>query len=485
MNSQSITQSTLYRYRYLLARLLIILLAAYGLFWRLGTMLPSVSRHDAEYLESLTTQSLAANPVYAPHKLLNMAVVSHFGVSIFNLRLTSVIFAAAALLFFYLLIKEVFRERIALVATILIATSSLWLGLARSASPEISVAFFTLAVIYLGKRANQHRSPLWLYALSLTLGLAFYQPYLGFLLLIASPFFFRRAKEILAEVHPAVKYSLPVLTLAVVAPVIYAAVVSQSVLNQLLPGLIDPPSISQYLANTRDVIAAFFWRFKTDWSFNLGSLPLLDIFSAVMIILGIYHLDRDISPQLTKAVYIGLAAAILLIALGGEPRTVALLLPFIYILIASGIVLLFSQWYEIFPRNPIARLTAFVPTILLIFAVIYYHHNRYFVAWPSTPEVNREYPASISAVAAHANAYSDREWLVYITPDEAARLRPISRLVPRIKITSVFESIVGQQNIIISGTAYSKLNRREQSKLGRLNPTYSSSSLNPVLIWSN
>lgn len=65
--------------------------------------------------------------------------------------------------------------------------------------------------------------------------------------------------------------------------------------------------------------------------------------------------------------------------------------PFLYIIAAAGIALLLQQWFTVFPKNPFARSVGVVLISICISASVAYNLHRYFIAWPHTPEVIREF----------------------------------------------------------------------------------------------
>ncbi|MGH7234344.1 MAG: hypothetical protein ACREF7_02765, partial [Candidatus Saccharimonadales bacterium] len=67
------------------------------------------------------------------------------------------------------------------------------------------------------------------------------------------------------------------------------------------------------------------------------------------------------------------------------------LLPLIAITAGTGLAFLLKEWFEIFPRNPIARTTGLVIMFAVITLSAVYEIRSYFVAWPSDPATTAIY----------------------------------------------------------------------------------------------
>jgi len=205
-----------------------------------------------------------------------------------------------------------------------------------------------------------------------------------------------------------------------------------------------------------------------------------------MFVLGFYYLDHEISRSLTQFMLFGLVAFLLILGINPLPGNLLLLIPLIYILVAAGLVMLFSQWYEIFPRNPIARMAVFMPTIILLGAVIWYHHTRYFVAGPSSPVTVAVFPPLSPTIKEFVDLAGEGRESVILTTDEETQIALASvRLYPHVQITSVASAAIGQPNLAITSSAYEQLNNEQLRQANRadLLPLSSSLSTTPVVLW--
>jgi len=365
--------------------LAVLLLLGFLYFAKVGTLVPGPTPAENEAIaSSKTLLSIVNNPLNAPHKLLQYGVQKAGFDSIAVLRVVSGAFAILLVVTFHRLVRKWYSKRIALLTTCLLATSSWLLAIGRSATPNILLSswFFVIFLLLWFRHSRNVKLAPPLLLLSLTALL--YIPgtvYLVGLIAIwyatSAPTFFRFMKK------------LPITTGLIaggllLAPLIISFVRQPSLLSDwlLLP---DQLTIGDFLQNIRGLGTTFFYQSLPNPEFWLGRLPLLDALTGTMVLLGVYsyrfHLRMERTPLLALVILLG----IIVIGAAG-PQLVFLLLPFVYVLVASGLAYLLERWFNVFPRNPVARaLGTTLVSVAVIFAG-YYHLNRYFVAWPNAPE---------------------------------------------------------------------------------------------------
>ncbi len=113
----------------------------------------------------------------------------------------------------------------------------------------------------------------------------------------------------------------------------------------------------------------------------LGHLPILDIFTLVACLAGIYYYASH--TQVSRGRLLGLFFVIgaILVGLGG-PVGISVLVPLLYITAATGIAYLLHDWLRVFPLNPVARGLGVGMIILAVCLSSAYNLRSYFVAWP-------------------------------------------------------------------------------------------------------
>ena len=177
-------------------------------------------------------------------------------------------------------------------------------------------------------------------------------------------------------------------------PLIWASVNTPSILL-LASGLPEHiPSFRSIFDNFIRIPENIFLRGPDDPVRWLGRLPLLDVFSTAMFVLGIYSIRYSLKQHKIQII-IGSSIFFALLITTGGALTVTVLMPAIYILIAGGLAFLLQQWFTVFPRNPLAQTLATSMISISVLLVCFYHINHYFVAWPQTPTTKSSFRHSL------------------------------------------------------------------------------------------
>ncbi len=365
------------------------------LCFKLGSLPTHLSPDDVAAVQATHSwHSLLDNPLYAPHKIILVGLQAAGLRSLVALRSASIAWALLMLLFFFSTLRHWFTKRIAVIGTLLLASSSWFLVDARSVTPEIMQAGL-IALLAVGGWLRYSRArvlPL-LLGVGLTAVLC-YIPGMVWFVLLAIFWQRRTIKTALEETRLGTTLIASVLTVALLAPLIYALVRSPRQAQTLLGLPASLPTWQQLAHNAINVPLALFVRAPANPTHWLGHMPLLDVFAAVMFALGLYsfyyrrQLDR--AKVLTG---IGLFGG-LLITLGGG-ISLTLLLPAVYIIITAGVNLMLQQWLTVFPRNPLARTLGTLLLVLAVAASSFYQLDRYYRAWQRAPATKQIYSRSL------------------------------------------------------------------------------------------
>lgn len=113
----------------------------------------------------------------------------------------------------------------------------------------------------------------------------------------------------------------------------------------------------------------------------LGQLPILDVFTLIVTILGIVFYTRHWRSSRAHQIGIYGLLSFLLIGLGGSV-TLSLVIPLLYLLAGSGLSWLLRDWLTRFPNNPIARAVGIALITTAVVTSCVYNLQSYFVAWP-------------------------------------------------------------------------------------------------------
>lgn len=361
------------------------------LFFRISTLLPGYSASEAQtYAASHGFRHIFEHPINAPFTLTTHLLTFVSQHSFLLTRLTAVAFGLATLLAFWWVLQHWYDRRVAFFGTVLFGSSAWFLHTARFGTPDV-LMFLVIMLIACGVWLKKSSNPI---ALFLCFGLSIallYVPGMIWVVALGVIWQWRTIDRIFRKQLWLV--TLGGLLLASALVPLALAIYKTPELWKTLIGLPASgwPQVGEVLSNLYQIPMAFFFRYvdasPETW---LGNLAILDIFSIAMLFLGGYVFVKHANLQRVKLVAWALLGGIALISLGGGV-SLSLIVPFVYILVAVGIGFLFSRWYQVFPRNPIAHVLALVLVSLAVLTACSYQLRHYFVAWPRNKETRSVY----------------------------------------------------------------------------------------------
>lgn len=151
------------------------------------------------------------------------------------------------------------------------------------------------------------------------------------------------------------------------------------------------PGIGTIKANITELPSQLFVNGVNDGSLWLYRTPIIDWVTLIFLIVGLtYFVSSKNFTVRTKYIVTITLLSLILIFLNG-PLYISLLLPSVYIIVATGIKYLKHQWFAIFPNNPLARGFGALLILISIMMVSGYHIERYFIGWPETEKYQQVY----------------------------------------------------------------------------------------------
>lgn len=367
----------------LLASLALLTLA--GLFlYRLGSLTGGLSAVELQTASSTYGwHGLYQQPLYLPLNLTRSIIYffsSHHDQLL--LRLPNAIFGALTVIIFAWLIKMWHGTRTAILGTLLFATAASVLHASRLASYDVLYLLLLPAILLSVAAMQRHSSKAPVYYGSLLLwGTLMYIP--GAIWLIGLTVFWERKaiKRGWQTYSSWQRRLMYVLSGLIWAPLLAISFTKPGRLREWL-GLPTHLSSPLNLAKQfKDVFVHLFVHGPANAAFWLDKAPLMDVFTLVMVMLGIYFyvLHWRVGRSRILLSYFILGA--ILIALGGAV-SLSTLVPLLYICAATGIAYLLHEWLQVFPVNPLARTLGISLVVAVISLSCLYNVRAYFVAWP-------------------------------------------------------------------------------------------------------
>lgn len=318
---------------------------------------------------ALSIESLEPSMVIdLPYHVLQRVIFILFGVSTLTIKLPSIILGTLTIIGIFYLARIWFRRSVAILTTVLAATSTQFLFLIQDGTPAITFSFVVVWLLLSGTLVTRSHmfSTFWKVVAGALLASALYMP-LGIYLLIAV--------IITAAFHPHIRYSIkhitrPRLILSLglaavfVTPLIYACIVSTETLRTLLGVNITHFSL---VDNTRAMWDAFAGFLSVPTGYMLT--PLYSLGFVVLMSIGLYRLWKERHTARSYIVFI--IGCILLPFIFLDTSKANTVFPVAVILAGYGIRHLISSWYVLFPRNPYARVAGLVPLTVIILGMVY------------------------------------------------------------------------------------------------------------------
>lgn len=387
----------LYRWRYILGYGALALLFAISVTTAALYAPGGISQSE---IDSIATTNLLASGDWSipnlPLHLLQLASFSLFGVSIFSIKLPSLIMSMIAAAAMFFLLRRWFKSSIAVLSMLIMTVTGQFIFVAQSATPHITyVAFTALILLFASLVFQKAKHPLlWKISLAATIGLSFYTPY----------FIYINAGLLLAAlIHPHTRYNLfkkserpswliaAGTVLLITAPLIYLCSTSPELINILLGQLSSEINL---IANLKLLAQTYFWISPIVSSGQI--LPIMDFSTLALIILGILALFRQRHTARSYMIVTWMVLAIPLLIIRPN-MTIIITIP-LFILLAIGVETLLGEWYKLFPKNPYARGTGLVFIIALISVMIFSGFDRFTGGYRQMPEAAREFSKDISLV---------------------------------------------------------------------------------------
>lgn len=382
MNIRPISEWTLYKHRFLiaysgLAVLTTLLLTLYADFLPPGLSQAEQQSAVASHTLSFTELPAAQQVINLPYHALQKISTEFLGLTPFGVRLPSLIFAGLTALCLSFIIKRWFRVNVAIVATMIIVTSSWFLSISRLGTPDIMIPFWTSALILCATYVSQQtkRWHIWKALFGFSAALALYTPYMAYLFI---------ATLIAAIAQPHLRYlirqsSKVGLTIgifffvALLAPLGWGIYKDPSIIRDIfaIPAIIPEP-----VQFGRDLLLAIS---NLGWPFNITAsqviTPLVSIAALVLVIIGGIRLLGDFHSVRAYVLLIWLALLIPII--GFNPNNLTVLFVPIMLVMTIGLNLVVRYWYKLFPLNPYARIFGLIPLFIFIFTLMQFNYQRY------------------------------------------------------------------------------------------------------------
>jgi hypothetical protein len=347
---------------------------------------------EAQTIATLSTlHGLAGNPLLLPYKLAAFVLLRLPFDNLLMVRAAAAGLALLAVGLFFVLAKRWYGLVGGFLGGLLFTISGWLLHTGRYGAGYIALVVMVLGLLSLTVWINStNRSGLALATMAAGYGLALYVPG-GLWFVLASAVVCRRGiAEHLSRSRLGAYLAAGFLALLSAGGLALALARDSSLWHQWLaipPVWPDMATLGKQAALS---LSAFVLRGPGTPETWLAHTPILDVASSCLLLLGVLFYGRHRNNSRTVLLSLFLIIGILLTALNGAPA-LGMLVPTVYLIMVGGLAWLFYQWKKVFPRNPIAEVTALTLLGVLVVCTMAFHAERYFTAWRLSPDTVRTY----------------------------------------------------------------------------------------------
>lgn len=380
MAIRDFSKYSLYRWRYVLGYTSVGLLLA-GLLVFAGLYLPG-GLSEAEHTSVIRSTELSLNDPSTlavqnlPYYALQAGIFALFGVSVFTIKLPSLIIALFSVVGLVFLLRRWFRPNIAILTSFIAITTSQFLYIAQSGTPSILYIFWPIMLLLLGTQITRVKKfrMLWKVLFVITAALSLYTPLSIYpLLAIALTVTLHpHLRNVIRRLRKPRVVVVTAIFLLLIAPLIWFITIDPQLGYTLLQG--NPPVWPPDIAANTVIVAKQYLMF---WGPSTGEVmtPVFGLGSAILVALGAYRLilTRETTRSYLTIFWIICLVPVLII----NPNFTTVTFVPTVLMMAAGLTSLISYWYRLFPLNPYARITGLVPIVILVGALIVSGLGRY------------------------------------------------------------------------------------------------------------
>lgn len=361
-------------------------------FHRLHTLLPGYSAAEvAAYEHSLNWHTIADNIASASwYAVLWVGTgLTHHGIG--STRIVSACMGIVAVAIFFFIARLRYSYWVALLGTLLFATSAGFLHAARLGTPlvlQFGILAFLGAVLWY-RKAEHHRILLG-YGIAALLGTLLYIPGMIWFELFGVVLMFAGIRRQLRDTASGHTVGWASVFFVSTLPLLYFGALHPHALLEVAGLPQNMGDLSRVGSNLLNSVMSIAVRSNGDPSLWVGHAPLLNVIELALGLIGAYVYLYQLRGK--RAVFLAgsLLLGIILASLGGSV-TIMCIVPILYMFVVEGADNLMSQWTTVFPRNPFAKTVGVVFICAMLFFSVLYQTRAYFVAWPNNRETKQTF----------------------------------------------------------------------------------------------
>jgi hypothetical protein len=356
---------------------------------------------EAEVASAVSSSHIAPNQfdpstvIDLPYALLQRISFAVFGVTTLSIKLPSLLLGLMSVVGIVLLLRQWFHENVAIIATLIIITTSQFIFASQDGTPTIMYIFLPTWLLLLAMKASRQlgRRNFWEFLLMAALALSLYTPLSIYIILalFSSTLLHPHLRFIVGRLSKQKLIIAGMMGMILLAPLV-TALAMEPKLGLTLLGI--PSSQPDFIANAKTLVHSYLDFVPAGTNDNIRAIYALP--ALLLVLLG---LTKLVTTNYTARSYIITSWAVLLIpVILINPEKTAITFVPVMLLVASGIDVLLYRWYRLFPRNPYARVAGLLPITILIGGMAFTGIERYFYTYHYDPAVVSKYSNDLKSL---------------------------------------------------------------------------------------
>ena len=373
-------------------------------FFGLLSFLPSIAPggvSSAEMESVVESQKVTRNfisdgqVIDLPYHALQKACISLFGLSLYTIKLPSIIIAVLTGLFLILLLNRWFKSDVAIIGSILTTLSTAFLFISGFGAPIIMYVFWLAVILWLGSKiiGNENTHPMLVISFAFCTALSLYTPHMLYISLgialagITHPHLRECVKQLKA-------YQL-IISVAVFILVLAPLALGCIFNTDTLVKLVFTHNFNEFIFNVSTAFAPFF-SFITAYD-SVFLAPLFGLATVALIIIGVLASIGKLFTSRNTVVSLLVIYAILVSGLN-QNAAISIVIP-IAILTTAGIESIIQKWHSLFPENPYAHIIGTLPVVAVILFIIFADLSHFIFGYHYTPAVANNFNDDITLIS--------------------------------------------------------------------------------------
>lgn len=443
-----ITEYLLYRWRYAIGYVLVGLLVSILLV--AATLYVPGGLRAAEMTSTVASNHLSFTSfdpktvIDLPYAALQHASFLIFGITLFSIKLPSLILGLLSLLGIILLLRHWFHMNVAVISALIVITTSQFIFASQDGTPLIMYIFIPTWLLLLAlkvSRRNQQKRSFWELLLVTVAALSLYTPLSSYILiaLASATLLHPHLRYIVGQLSRRKLLAAGAVGLALSSPLITALFANPDIGLHLLGIPSSWPSLHTNIMKLFETYVGFLFPNSKEAIQPMYTLP-----SLLLMLLGVMHLFRT---RHTARSYIITSWLVLLtpIIILNPGKTIITFVP-VMLLLAAGVEELLMRWYRLFPRNPYARIAGLFPITLLVVGMALTGIERYFYTYHYSPVVVNDFTDDIRLLETELMRHNDKPVTLYASTTELPFYNAIAERNGTIKASAADTSLPAQKN---------------------------------------